>query len=148
MHIKCVIDSSSLISLVKADLDDYLELTGWKFVTVQDVFNEVVNLGLQKGFLDALKSKKLFDAGVITVVAINKNNLPTDLQVIALAQDLQANLLANDVKLGRIALSKCLTVLGSVDLCFFLKEKKIRMRNILGLVVVLICVAIALFVGR
>ncbi len=31
---------------------------------------------------------------------------------------------------------------------FFLKEKKIRMRNILGLVVVLICVAIALFVGR
>lgn len=124
MRIKCVVDSSSLISLAKADLDDYLELSGWRFVTIQAVFNEVVDLGLQKGFLDALKSKKLFDAGVVDVVAINKNNLSTDLQVVALAQDLQACLLVNDVKLGRIALSKGLIVFGSADLCFFLKEKK------------------------
>ena len=102
MSIECVIDSSSIISLCKCDLEPFLKASGWKFISLREVFNEVVERGLAEGFLDAIQAKKLFDDKVITLEKIKEKipaNFSTDEKIVELAKELNAMVLSNDPKL-------------------------------------------------
>lgn len=128
MRIECVVDSASLVSLAKSGLENYLGRLDWALLTVEEVFEEVVELGLQKGFLDALKAKRLFDDETIRIARESpikhRQGGSTDDRVVRLAMEKRAVMLTNDVKLARKALAAGVEVLGSADICLLLKEKK------------------------
>lgn len=121
MNTKCVIDSSSIISLCKCGLEGYLADSGWKFVSIREVFTEVVARGLEKGFLEALIAKRLFDDGTIeTIAPLAAGAGATDDKVIEAAAKTRSILLANDVKMRRRASLAGATAIGSADFCIFL----------------------------
>src|SRR3989338_8691358 len=132
MSIECVIDSSSIISLCKCGLESFLKKSGWKFISVKEIFHEVVERGFAEGYVDALAAKKLFDEGVITLAEI-KGKIPElltpDEKVIELAKERKAVVLSNDQKLGRKAVGMGVVAFRSAGLCGFLAKKGLITKN-------------------
>ena len=125
MRIGCVIDSSSIISLCKCELESFLGISEWKFICPNEVFREVVEDGFAQGFIDAVAAKKLFDDRVIILTETRgevPKNLSTDGKVIELASERKAMVLSNDPKLARKAVGRGIVALRSAGLCRFLAE--------------------------
>lgn len=139
MSIECVVDSSSIISLCKCGLQDFLGLTGWRVVTVPEVFGEVVVQGSLKGELDVLAARALFDSGAISRIDSGGKSGRVDDVVLGFAESRKALFLVNDVKLNRRGKACGLEVLNSAALCLFLyqsgKISKTRFKDALDALV-------------
>lgn len=124
VHIKYVIDSSSLVSLIKAGLEVFLKRGGKVFFTVPEVFEEVVAEGLRRGSLDAVAARKLFDDGTIKIEGLRKSR-NVDENVVELAVRTGSVVLANDTKLARKALARGAGTLSSAAFCALLFESRL-----------------------
>jgi len=68
--IRVVIDSSALISLAKIDAIDLLIRINAKFLCPEEVYEETVEMGIRKGYPDAIIIKRIFDKKLIETVTV------------------------------------------------------------------------------
>lgn len=121
-----VIDSSTLISFAKIGKLDYLKRV--KNITCpQEVYTEIVEVGLCLGYADAVKLKKVFEERGITIRnAVQSKKCSgisdVDSKVISLALD-EKELWVDDVKLSRKAKSENIQVKNTVEI---LSEMKVK----------------------
>ena len=129
MNIKCVIDSSTLISLAKIDVLYLLEKMNFSLVCPKEVYTETVSLAILHGYPEGIEIKKLFDTRKIVTDTIDAPHMKgisaIDSKVIHLAKKINAIVLANDVLLRRNAIALDLSVCSSPDILSISKEKKL-----------------------
>ena len=124
MRMECVIDSSSLVSLCRCGLEEFLAKSGCKFFTVKEVFDEVVEDGLSKGLLDAAAAKKLFADEVIDIAEdFGYRGKPVDEKVVELAKKRGSMLMANDAKVLRRAVAEGLEAMNTAGFLFAVMRK-------------------------
>lgn len=129
MSIKCVIDSSTLISLSKIEQLELLKKLDFEVFCPQSVYREAVEAGLLHGHYESIEIKKLVDNSNIKIrksSPIKINGISrTDTEVINLALIIGSIVLANDTKLSRKAVENKLLAFGSPDLLLMAKERNI-----------------------
>ncbi len=117
------IDSSTLINLAKIDELDILDKLKTRIQTIEEVKQETAEKGIQLGYYDATRIKKIFEKEKIQVRKPESEEeysgiSEVDSKVINLAKETE-NLFADDVKLGRRAKAENIQVKNTADI--FLK---------------------------
>jgi len=140
---KCVIDTSTLISLARINCLEIIDTLKINVVLPQKVYYEAVVIGEEKGFADATVIKsfikrynkiKIVEVKTIHINAlrkeINKVLSAGDEAVLALAvKEKEMGVITNDDGLGKIALALGFDVIATPDLLIRGLRKNILKRN-------------------
>ena len=130
-----VIDSSTLVSFAKIQRLGLVKLLD-KIITIQEVYEECVEKGINLGYPDALKIKQLFNGKAIVIEDLGvykkfSGVSEVDSKIISLAKEKKDYLLVDDVKLGRRAKAENVEVRNTPDILLYLmKTKKIAEKDI------------------
>jgi predicted nucleic acid-binding protein len=124
-----IIDSSTLISFAKIQKLAVLTSVKGKIITIGDVYEECVEEGINLGYGDALRIKKMFDDKTITIEKVKKPEAfsgvsKIDAKIISLAKEKKDYLFADDVKVGRRARAEHITVRNTPDILIHLMKTK------------------------
>ena len=128
-EMKAVIDSSTLISLAKADCLDVLASIGCDLACPPEVYDECVSAGILLGRPDASEIKRLFVDGTVSVKEVSKRRCcegisEADASVLSLAlQENASYVFVNDIKLSRRIGMEGFVVRGSPDILLRMKHK-------------------------
>lgn len=123
------IDSSAIISFAKIQRLDLLKLLKTEIVTIQEVYEECVKKGIDLGYADAIKIKKMFDEKIILVNNLKKPERfsgvsEIDSKVISFAKEKKDYLFVDDVKLGRRAKAEQIEIRNTPDILLHLANTK------------------------
>ncbi|MEK6936597.1 MAG: hypothetical protein AABW58_00840 [Nanoarchaeota archaeon] len=121
------IDSSTIISFAKIQKLDLLKLLKTKIETIEEVYEECVKKGINLGYADAIKIKKIFDEKIIMISNIKKYEefsgvSKIDSKVINFAKEKKDYLFVDDVKLGRRAKAENIEVRNAPDILLHLTK--------------------------
>ncbi len=131
------IDSSTIISFAKIQGLDLLKLLKTEIVTIQEVYEECVEKGIDLGYADAIKIKKMFDEKIILVNNLKKPERfsgvsEIDSKVISFAKEKKDYLFVDDVKLGRRAKAEQIEIRNTPDILLNLANTKRITKEELG----------------
>lgn len=129
-----IVDSSLLISFAKAHKLELLKLLKAKIMTIREVYEECVEKGLNLGYQDALKIKRLFDEKSIAIEDLEAYEKlsgisDTDSKIISFAKAKEDYLFVDDVKLGRRAKAENIEVRNTPDILLHLMKTKRLAKN-------------------
>lgn len=133
-----IIDSSMLISLAKIRRLDILKLLKTKITTIQDVYEECVEKGINLGYPDALQIKMAFDQKIISIEeAVHYKRFSgvseIDSKIVWCAKEKKDYLFADDIKLGRRAAAENIEVRNTPDILLYLmNDKRLHMTDFKG----------------
>jgi len=124
-----IIDSSTLISLAKIRKLDILKLLKTKIMTINDVYEECVEKGINLGHHDALEIKRVFDEKTVIIGDVKQYEKfsgisKIDSKVLSCAKERKDYLFADDVKLGRRAKAENIEVRNTPDILLHLTKTK------------------------
>ena len=119
------IDSSTIISFAKIQRLDLFKLLKTEIVTIQEVYVECVRKGIDLGYADSIKIKKMFDEKIILVNNLKKPEKfsgvsEIDSKVISFAKAKKDYLFVDDVKLGRRAKAEQIEIRNTPDILLHL----------------------------
>lgn len=119
-RIRVVIDSSILISLAKIDAIDLLTKINAKFFCPEEVYEETVEIGIKKGYPDAIIIKRIFDKKLIKAVRVKTPKMyrgisRNDSKIVQLIKQEEGYLFVDDEKLSRVATNQGMKVRNSID---------------------------------
>lgn len=123
------IDSSTIISFAKIQQLELLKILKTKIETIQEVYEECVKKGIDLGYADAVKIKKIFDEKIIIINNVKKYEefsgvSKIDSKVISFAKEKEDYLFVDDVKLGRRAKAENIEVRNTSDILLHLANTK------------------------
>jgi len=127
--IRVVIDSSTLISLAKINAIDLLTKINAKFLCPEEVHEETVEIGIRKGYPDAIIIKRIFDKKLIKAVRVKtpkiyKGISKNDSKIVQLIkQEGGGYLFVDDEKLSRAATNEGIKVRNSIDVIVRIFQK-------------------------
>ena len=129
-----IVDSSMLISFAKMQKLDLLKLLKAKMATIRDVYEECVEKGLNSGYPDALKIKRMFDEKAIAIEDLKSYEKlsgvsKVDSKIISLAKAKEDYLFVDDGKLGRKAKAENIKVRNTPDILLHLMKTKRLAKN-------------------
>jgi|SRR3989338_5594007 len=126
-----VFDAVTLIYLGKAKVLEKLGGLNAQLIIPSKVYVEVVDVGIEKGFEEAVYVKGLVDSKLFSVEECDIGQLKiktldqADLEVLELAKKLKGTIVTDDQKLRNLASIEKVDNVGSVFLLFLLLKNKI-----------------------